>query len=202
MAKRKKTKRSTTDDRTLNWKFKIRLELLTSLKTADDLRCSGRENNSWSIISTHGVALYLLIYAPPLFVYLTIPGCLFLSGNGSTLQWWINIRENWRDNQERKIHRNWQHCVLDTGRRQQNKTYSTERLKDEQYVTHQNPDEPRCWRRVPSSYKTLVILFIESRRVGRHFAEASKHDINMTWVLKLGHFYITTYDSNMSIYNR
>jgi hypothetical protein len=115
------------------------LELLTSLKTADDLRCSGRENNSWSIISTHGVALYLLIYAPPLFVYLTIPGCLFLSGNGNTIQWWINVRENWRDNQERKIHRNWQHCVLDTGRRQQNKTYTTERLKDEQYVTHQNP---------------------------------------------------------------
>jgi hypothetical protein len=24
----------------------------------------------------------------------------------------------------------------------------------------------------------------------------------MTWVLKLDHFYITTYDSNMSIYNR
>jgi hypothetical protein len=33
MAKRKKTKRPTTDDRTLNWKRKISLELLTSLKT-------------------------------------------------------------------------------------------------------------------------------------------------------------------------
>jgi hypothetical protein len=108
-------------------------------------RCSGRENNYWSIISTHGVAVYLLIYAPPLFVYLTIPGCLFLSGNGNTIQWWINVRENWRDNKKRKIQRNWQHCVLDTGRRQQNKTYNTERLKDEQYTEPtKTRDEPMC----------------------------------------------------------
>jgi hypothetical protein len=35
--------------------------------------------------------------------------------------------------------------ALDTGRRQQNKTYNAERLKDEQYTDPTNTrDEPRC----------------------------------------------------------